>query len=346
MLSILLLAVSAAAAPGFDVVGEVGGALHRLESAGGENVPLYYRRSDDGGQSWTKPVRVDGGRPAYRFGAGDARLAIDGRNYYAIWTRPGKGPYGSGPLAVAMSNDAGRTWVPRSSPYGSDSGAGGRRFPALAAFRGRLYAIWLDRFSNSKVRVSVSSDEGETWTDSSVLDADACECCWNAALGVRDGSVWALWRGKGPRDMAASVTRDGGRIWSKPARIGEFGWKFDGCPHEGGALAVTDDGAAALVWTGKPGEEGLYLYRTSDGKAWRREAKLGGAGAKHGDLTSSEGRLGVVWEEDGKVLGAANGAWAKPKVLAVKGSHPRIVPKGAVFRVFWAEKSRVAEADF
>src|SRR3989338_3930047 len=113
-----LLAVAASAAPGgFDVYAD-GRRLHRLEGEAGKEVALTYRRSEDGGKTWTAPVRVDGGRPAYRFGAGDARVAAEGDDVFALWARPGKGPYGSGPLAVARSTDGGRSWSEAASPAG------------------------------------------------------------------------------------------------------------------------------------------------------------------------------------------------------------------------------------
>ncbi len=343
-----LLAAAASAAPGgFDVYADKG-RVHRLEAEAGAEVPLTYRRSDDGGRTWTAPARVDGGRPAYRFGAGDARVAAEGDSVYALWARPGKGPYNSGPLAVARSTDGGRSWQEAASPSGEKSF--GRRFPALAISSGVLHAVWLDRETNSKVLASRSTDGARTWSKPMTLDPDACECCWNAALAPGDGAVYALYRGKNPRDMDAVVSRDAGKTWSKSGAAGPFGWGFNGCPHVGGALASTGSGVSALVWTGKDADAGLYVFASPDGRTWGRSVKLGGAGAKHADMTSSGPRLAAVWDEDGGIWGAVSDgkAWSKPVRLSGKaeGNHPRVAASGAGFRAFWSEKDRFADKTF
>lgn len=345
---VLLFAVSAAAAPGgFDVYSD-GKTLHRLEGASGHDVPVNYRRSDDGGKTWTAPVRVDGGRPAYHFSAGDARVIAEGDAVYAIWARPGKGPHGSGPLAAARSTDGGKTWAAAGSP--SEGSPFGRRFPALAISKGVVHAVWLDRENKSKVLASFSADGARTWSKPATLDPDACECCWNAALAGADGAVYALYRGRNPRDMDAVVSRDGGKTWSKPAAAGPFGWGFNGCPHVGGALASTGAGVSALVWTGKDDKAGLYAFPSPDGKTWDRSVKLGGAGAKHADLTASGSLLAAVWDEEGKIWGAVSGdgkSWSKPSRLSDENkdaSYPRVAAAGKGFRVFWSEKDRFADA--
>jgi len=339
-LALAFLAAGAMAAPGgFDVYADRG-RLHRLEGGSGHGVELKYRRSDDGGKSWTAPVRVDGGRPAYHFGAGDARVAAFGDEVFALWALPGKGPHGSGPLAAARSTDGGKTWSPASSPSeGSDFG---RRFPALAVSSGAVVAVWLDRKANSKVLASRSTDGARTWSAPATLDPDACECCWNAALAPGDGAVYALYRGKNPRDMDMVVSRDGGRTWGKPSVAGPFGWGFNGCPHVGGALASTGKGVSVLVWTGKDDAAGLYVFPSS--------VKLGGADAKHADLTSSGSALAAAWDEDGRIWGAVSAdgkTWSKPAALSAErssASHPRVAAAGKTFRVFWVEKDRYADA--
>lgn len=329
----VLAATAASALGGFDVAAD-GPRLHRLEASTGPMVALYYERSDDGGAKWGAPVRVDGGRPAYRFGPGDARVAGEGDLVFALWSRPGKGPYGSGPLAAARSRDGGRTWEPAASPAGD--GDSGRRFPALAVSGGTIHAVWLDRSSNSKVLASRSTDAGKTWSKPALLDADACECCWNSLL-AGGGTVRALWRGKGPRDMDAAASSDGGKTWSKPARVAGFDWAFDGCPHVGGALVPS----GALIWTGKPGSEGLYFFRAAGGSA-----RLGGPDAKHADAASSGKRVAAVWDEGGAIWSSSGdgAAWSSPVKLAAEGNHPRVAPSGAGFRAFWLSKTGALES--
>lgn len=330
---LLLLLAGAAAAPaaGFDVYAE-GPALHRIEGGAGG---ILYRRSGDGGRTWSAPSRVDAGRPApYRFGAGDARVAADGGVVLVVWTEKGTGPMGTGALVVARSTDAGRSWSAAASPSGE--GAHGRRFPALAASSGVFTAVWLDRASNAKLLAARSADGGRSWSAPALVDGDVCECCWNAALSA-EGKTWALYRDKDPRDMAAASTTDG-RTW-RSAPVSPFDWRFDGCPHVGGALARSGGRLYALAWTGKNEEMGLHVAAEGE-----KPARVGGRGAKHGDLAARGGRLAVVWDEGGAAWAALSGdgrSWSAPRCLSgakARAAQPRVAPAGAGFRAFWLEK--------
>lgn len=332
----------AAALGGFDVYSD-SGRLHRIEGDMGASPVVSYRRSDDGGKSWTQPVAVDAARPAYRFGAGDARVVAEGDFVAALWARPGKGPMGSGPLAVSISRDGGKTWTAAASP--ADGGPFGRRFPALAISSGALHAVWLDRQTNAKVLASASRDGGKTWSRPATLDSDVCECCWNKALAV-PGAVLALYRDKNPRDMGVAVSRDGGKSWGSPGVAGPFGWGINGCPHVGGGLAWAGGKPRALVWTGHAEKAGLYALTSEDGGAtWGKPDRLGGIGAKHGDLAANGTRLGAVWDEDGAVwfASSADGAsWTSPRRISSPkddAGDPRIVEAGGGFRAFWIVRS-------
>lgn len=330
---ILWLATAAAAqTTGYDLSAD-GGVLHRIEGEGGA---IRYRRSPDGGKTWSAPARVDAGRPAaYRFGAGDARVAASGVTVLVVWSAKGTGPMGTGGLVVAKSTDSGKTWAAAASP--SADGDFGRRFPALTASGGVFTAAWLDRKSNAKVLASRTSDGGAAWSKPALLDDDVCECCWNAAL-ASGGKTYVLYRDKDPRDMAVAATGDDGETWrSKP--VSPFDWRFNGCPHVGGALAESGGTLYSLVWTGKDDAMGLYVAG-GDGAPRR----LGGPGAKHGDLAASGGRLAAVWDEDGGVwyaTSAGGAAWSAPRRLSgakARAAHPRVVAGGPDFRAFWLEK--------
>lgn len=96
----------------------------------------------------------------------------------------------------------------------------------------------------------------------------------------------------------------GGATWGAPARVGPFDWGFNGCPHVGGALAVSGGRLHALVWTGKDGRAGLYASSSGEGGAkWSGMTKVGGPGAKHSDLAAhprvaaAVGSFRAVWLE-------------------------------------------------
>lgn len=329
-LLLALACAASAATTGLDVLAE-GNTLHRLEGVDGA---IRYRRSDDGGKTWSKPARVDAGRPkAYHFTSGDARLASDGGVLLAVWSASGKGPHDSGPLVMARSEDGGKTWQAAASPAGE--GQAGRRYPALVGAGGRFTAAWIDRDGRSALLASVSEDGGKSWSKPAVLDGDMCECCWNAAH-ASGGKVSVLFRDKDPRDMKVASSSDGGKTWST-APAGPSGWKINACPHVGGALA--GEAPHALTWTGREGAMGLHV-----GPVGGAQSRLGGEGAKHADLAASGPRLAAAWAEDGGIWAAVSEdgkAWSEPRRLSAekkKVSQPRVSAAGAGFRAFWLEK--------
>lgn len=332
MNAFILLAAGLAAAQttGFDVSAS-GAVLHRIEG----DKTISYRRSEDGGKTWTAPVRVDKGLPApYRFVEGDARVAGEGANVLVVWSAKGKGPMGTGALVLARSEDGGGTWAGAASPSGE--GDFGRRFPALAAGGGRFTLAWLDRKTNAKVLAATSDDAGKSWSAPAVLDDDVCECCWNAVLSDEKETA-VLYRDTHPRDMA--VATNDGKSWSTKV-AGPKGWNFNGCPHVGGALARAGGKLVALVWTGKDEEMGLHLVEVG-GKPIQR---LGGGSAKHADLAGAGGTgLAAVWDDAEGVWAATNDAGGSntwnPMKLAPAGSSPRVVAAGGRYRAFWLEKT-------
>jgi hypothetical protein len=153
--------------------------------------------------------------------------------------------------------------------------------------------------------------------------------------------------------MGIAVSHDEGASWQKAARVGAFNWQIDACPHTGGALAATKDGASqrlhALVWTGKPEARGLHLFSAHEpGADWVAGARVGGEYAQRADLASRGSELFAVWDEtiarQSAVFFArsANGgeSWSKPVRLSSEGAgaiYPRIVAARSNLLVLWTE---------
>lgn len=346
LLALAPLASAADDVGGLDVYAE-GGAVHLLVGRRGDEAPsVEYLRSDDSGGTWSGPVAVSKGLPApYRVETGDVQLAASGKTVLAVWSAKGPGPMGSGPIVAARSEDSGKTWTRVASPAGADLKQG-MRFVDLAADASGFHAVWLDRKAAAQLLYARSTDAGRTWTKPKVLDADACECCWNT-LADRDGKLLALYRAKDPRDMALFSSPDAGKSWSARAVVGPFGWNANMCPHVGGALASAGARTHALVWTGKTEELGLHHLASEDGgKTWSKPARLGDATARHSDLAASaDGALAAVWDakrgKDAVVLVSYSkdgASWTEPQALAAKAAYPRVVSTPAGFRFFWLEK--------
>ena len=99
-----------------------------------------------------------------------------------------------------------------------------------------------------------------------------------------------------------SLSTTDGSSWKRSSTAGTFGWKFDGCPEVGGALAITGKEGRkrlhALVWTGKDSEAGVWRLASDDrGSSWAKPARIGDASAKHLDMASTGACLSAVWDQ-------------------------------------------------
>lgn len=310
---------------------------------------VWHRRSDDAGRTWSEPVKVDaaGAAPFGMRPGNDAQVAARGARVVALWSVAGSGWGGSGPFALAISDDGGRTW--RAGPSPSDSAStAGHAFADLLFTNGGLEAVWLDgRDKAQGLRYSRSTDSGASWSANTTVAAQTCECCWNT-LAANGDSLYVLYRGKGPRDM--SVAMNDGKGWHKGGPVAAFGWDVKACPETGGGLAVTPDGQLhALAWTGQDGKEGLYYASLAKaGGAWSSPRRLGTSEAQHADLAANRETLLAAWDETVAGRGAVRvarlrkGEWEAPVTVSSPGSdatHPRVVAAGNRFVVFWGERT-------
>jgi hypothetical protein len=320
-------------------VADSGGGVHLLlgQSSGADDrhFTLAYTRSDDGGATWTPPVSVptDHAAPARMHRGDDPQLAANGRHVMAMWTARGDGPYGSGPLATALSDDGGRTWragpAPRAEALPPDAtppkpatasaaaskkphepnGTGpGYRFPAAAAGRDGFHVVWIHAVGDERsLRHAALPFDAATWSEPDVVDPHICACCWNELKVEQDGTILALYRDQQPSDMSLSLSRDGGRSWEPTGHAGTFNWNFDGCPHVGGGLATAGGDTTgaemtlATVWTGNAGATGAYLVaRNSDGQ-WSAPTPLAADGFKgrNTDAAAAAGSASAVavWDQ-------------------------------------------------
>ena len=77
-----------------------------------------------------------------------------------------------------------------------------------------------------------------------------CYCCKTALVSTSE-AVFAAWRHVYPgnlRDMAFTMSRDGGRTFAAPVRVSEDKWALEGCPDDGPAMAVDAQNRIHIVW--------------------------------------------------------------------------------------------------
>lgn len=315
-----------------------------------KHLTVRYSYTSDGGQTWASAVRVDEGAPPPHglHENNNVQLAVSGDQIVAAWPTAGTGYGGTGPLTTAISFDGDKHWHPGPNPADDGSTIGHGFADMVVDPKGRFHIVWLDsRSGRQALYHTVSTDGGVHWQPNTNIDTATCQCCWTTIAARPDGGVAVLYRDIDPRDMMLAVTDPGDHGWHKRGPVGDFNWFIKACPHAGGALAITERGINAVVYTGKPGKAGLYYLFSSDGgRHWSEPKQIAGPQAKHSDLaTRGDGQLAVVWlapadKGFGVMLAVSNdggASWHRrqlPGDIAVL-SRPRIEATASGWLVIW-----------
>jgi hypothetical protein len=305
--------------------------------ATGTNV--YAAVSRDGGMSFGSPMRVNAvERQANISGEQPPRIALVPRagtapDMVVVWTaKLADGTV----LLSARSSDGGRSFGNSEVVTGS-AAAGNRGWESTAVdVGGHVYTVWLDHRDTATAASGTHAmhQHGATPDKASQMSSDGvaraqrsqlfvgtlegtvpaqsvtrgvCYCCKTAILTAPEGAVYLAWRHVYPgnyRDIAFTVSRDGGRSFADPARVSEDGWQIDACPENGPSLAADRTGRVHVVWptlVRGNGTETLKLFAssTADGRTFTPRSALPTSGAAyHPQIVSSpDGSLFAAWDE-------------------------------------------------
>jgi hypothetical protein len=210
-------------------------------------------------------------------------------------------------LAVTACNDLGDIfsftkdesdrWSPTGRVNDADTTAK-ENLTALAAEGDIVFAVWLDlRDGHNKIFGAKSIDGGKSWSKNIMVyaspDTTVCECC-KPSVSVKGNNVCVMFRNwiDGNRDMYLIQSSDGGDKFGEAQKLGSGSWALDGCPMDGGGLAIDKNGNPETVWNRKG-----VIYACEPGK---EEAEIG----KGRNCTMESVNLKSVyaWVEDGDVI--------------------------------------------
>lgn len=129
---------------------------------------------------------------------------------------------------------------------------------ALSGDGKNTFAVWLDVRENkhNKIFGAKSTDGGKTWSANKMIytspDTSVCECCKPSVI-VKGNDVYVMFRNwlQGNRDLYLIYSSDVGNNFGQAQKLGNGNWKLDGCPMDGGALAVNKQGEIQTVWRRK-----------------------------------------------------------------------------------------------
>jgi hypothetical protein len=316
---------------------------------------IFLAVSRDGGRTFSTPNRVNSVE-------GDARISGEIAPRVALMARSGvpeplitvtwNAREGTTQIRTARSRDGGRTFTEEMNLQ-TKGAIGDRGWQASALdVRGRLHTIWLDHRAMAAAKASGDHSEHKGEHDGVAMAqrsglyyaADGmperelfkgvCYCCKTALAAGPKGEIYAAWRhvfAGNMRDMAFTMSRDGGKTFTPLLRVNQDGWSIQGCPDDGPAMAVDAKGTIHLVWPTVKDEQGVILYATSpDGRTFTTPVRLptlGGPKPSHPQIAiGASGRAFVAWDEsrDGvrRAAIAPIGASGRPEILGDTTSYP------------------------
>ena len=198
-----------------------------------------------------------------------------------------------------------------------------------------------------KSQLYVSSLDGVT--KPTAVTGGVCYCCKTAVVAGAGNTLQLAWRhvyAGNLRDIAFTLSRDGGKSFDAPVRVSEDHWRLEGCPDDGPTMAVDRKGVTHIVWPSVVTERGgpvkaLFHASTTDGRAFSPRVRLPTNGqANHPQLAiDGRGQLAVTWDESGggsRVLAAAIARAITPGSVRFErvsrepnlGTYPSIVAVG------------------
>jgi hypothetical protein len=303
---------------------------------------VFAATSRSAGRTFSTPVRVNSTPGDVRVNAEQPpRVALKRRpngtpQVGVVWTA--KGTQGTRML-TATSNDGGATFSTSALVPGSDA-PGNRGWEALGVGPGdRMFTAWLDHrrlaapqeqrtagehhHGGAPAAATGTPEDGVAMAQLSQLyvasldgsvaptavTGGVCYCCKTAIASGAAGELYVAWRhvyAGNMRDIAFTVSRDGGRSYAAPVRVSEDKWQIAGCPDDGPSMVVDGQGVVHVVWPSVVTENGgpvktLFHAMSRDGRTFSPRERIPTEGqAHHPQLSvSPDGALAVVWDESG-----------------------------------------------
>ena len=238
---------------------------------------------------WSEPIEVARGEDWFvnwaDFPAVQAVSESFWGAHYLQRTPGGKYAYD---IHLRLSNDGGRSWYDAGRPH-SDGTFTEHGFVSLYSHDDRLGIVWLDGRAVAEsaggggdhahhgamtLRSAYVDAQGQLSSERQI-DSRVCDCCQTAAVLTSSGPIIAYRdrTSEEVRDIASSRLLDGD--WTAPQPAVVDGWRINGCPVNGPALAARENDVALLWFSGADDRSQVFLSRSSDGgKSFGRKLKV------------------------------------------------------------------------
>ncbi len=249
---------------------------------------VYYRRSEDRGQTWGEDTRLTPGVHLFRPGT-----ALSGNNLHIVWgsnrllNPTPSGNHTWGEIYHKCSLDAGESWEPTLRLTAPDATA---MRPAVAAVGDLVHVTYFDRRDSHldwdwDLYYRRSLDGGRTWEPelrvthtpthlrhpAVVADPHGRVCCLWEDGQLFDGRTWA-----GDAALYAAVSEDHGATWGETRRL-----TFINAPHSWATHCKTYayGSRVHLAWADSPEgsdqpHSAYYMTSPDCGLTWEAPERL------------------------------------------------------------------------
>jgi hypothetical protein len=218
----------------------------RLRLAYGSGDSIMYTFSSDLGKTFSPPVLVATLPHLFSFSMRGPQIAVSDSGLTIIACSK------SGNIYSYRKTES-ENWSPAARVNDADTIAK-EGLMALGGDGKNIFAVWLDiRDKHNKIFGAGSTNGGKSWTKNIMVytspDSSVCECC-KPSVVVKGNHVYVMFRNwlKGNRDLYLIQSDDMGSHFNNAEKLGMGSWALNGCPMDGGGLALNQKNIPQTVW--------------------------------------------------------------------------------------------------
>jgi len=269
---------------------------------------VYYKRSEDGGETWTEDKRLSFGLDATEF---PSITTTDGHNLYVVFIGRTTDVYN---LYITTSTDNGNNWcIPyllSTKTVCSDPWYIGGTMPNIISDKNGIHVFWtVYEGKNGEIYYKRSEDGGKTWSDEINLSNTPKESYGPYVVSDKDGlHLFYNENEEEPEEELFVLfviyyrrSEDGGKTWTLPQRLTEV----DNRDANVRCNPVSNNYGLHLIYTkaNMPVklfafvQDDIYYKKSEDGgKTWSVEQRITYDGAEYPSFISLDnGVLCCVW---------------------------------------------------
>jgi len=294
---------------------------HIIHLTYGKGDSIMYSTSSDEGKTFSTPVLVNTMQKLFSFAMRGPQIAVTNNSVCIIACNQ------QGDI-FSYGKDSNGKWL-RTARVNDVDTTSKEGLLSLGGDGANLFTAWLDLRKEQKNNLygAESKDGGKTWGANKLIynspDGHVCECC-KPSVAIAGSHVYIMFRNwlNEHRDLYIIQSNDGGKLFGMAHKLGKGNWQLNGCPMDGGALAINNNGMAQTVWRRKN-----IIYACEPGM----DEKQIGEG-KNCSVTIAQNKNVYAWVEKDEVVCLLPGG----KRQIGKGSLPvlKAVSNGSVLCVW------------